>query len=1025
MHNYLPAQYNGADQNRSIIQDLYGRVFVANNDGVIINNGASWEWLNLPFLCLSLAKDESEQVFVGGDGDFGRIVQLGNGTYKFESLLHLLPQSEKELGRFWTIIALKNHVYFCSNEKIIDYDYKSLKIIPAGEEGFHTFFKVGNTLVLREKGKGLKYLSVNNQLEFFKEGSQFADNSNPVRGIIKGKGEGYYIITPNKVFEFRFNPSIPDLSTINQITTPVSEWLSSKTVYCAANIGNDNFAFGSVTGGLLITDAAFRPVKYINSSNDLQDDAVNYIYNDSQGHIWLALAKGVSFIEFNSPVTNFAKADGIKGTIEACIFFGETAYLATDKGVLKYNSSTLKFETTNLTETSWCLVRAGDKLLAGTRSGLYILENNNFKLIYETPSALHCLFVHPSQPDLLYLGTESGFAKGTLGEKGFTIIKEVFDLDADIRTMAIGDDGSVYFSTTESGIYVEVPQKKELAHLTEKEGLPSLKESYLFSYNKEILLAHDQGISSVINENGSYSVKPNPAFQILNEKQYVIKAITIHNQVWLTSKPKNDETAKESLACFEKQNGVFVEKSLQLSRIKESNVKSFCFSDSLVYIGTNNGLYCYDLTLKKAGAFLNTFVNTFICGNDSDQFYFNISPRTVLKDIVLNYGSNSISIKLGASDYIDKNELLFSYYLKGRDKEYGPYSNRKEILLDHLYEGDYVFFVRSRNILGVEGQEIKISFTILPPWYRTVLAYALYAIALLALVYFLIKLNVKRLREQNIKLEAIIAERTKEINTQKLEIEYKNQEITDSINYAKGIQDSILPGINEIKKAWPSLFVFFQPKDIVSGDFYWFKQINQEEFLIAGCDCTGHGVPGGFMSMICSDKLHDAAKQTTEPDKILFLANNSIKETLRQQNEGKSKDGMEICLLKVNTRTRHVSFAGANRPLWIYHHATKDLTEIKPSKASIASFTEFNFNYALHGIQLQEGDCLYATTDGYSDQFGGKDGKKYMSKNLKNLLIEKSSMPMDDLGRLLKSDVNSWMERYEQVDDLLVIGIKM
>jgi serine phosphatase RsbU (regulator of sigma subunit)/ligand-binding sensor domain-containing protein len=1028
LHNYLPAQYNAADQNRCIIQDLYGRIFVANNDGVLINNGAGWEKMDpyFPFLCLSLAKDESEQIFVAGDGNFGKIVQNTNGAYRFESLVDLLPQKEQqELGRFWTIITLKGHVYFCSNEKIIDYDYKTLKIINAGEEGFHTFYKIGNTLVLREKGAGLKFLFVNNQLEFFRGGQVFADNSNPVRGIIKGSSDLYYIITPNKVFEFYFNTSAPELSSIKETKTPIDEWLSSKTVYCASNIGQDYFAFGSVNGGLLITDKKFNPVKYINSNNGLQDDGVNYIYNDSQGHIWLALAKGISFIEFNSPLTLFTKSDGIKGTIEACIFFQNTAYLATDKGVLKYNPSTLKFESTNLAEASWCLATSGDKLLAGTRSGLYLLDNNKFSLLYETPSALHSLFIHPVKKNLIYLGTETGYAKGKLEKQKFTPLREAFEMNVDIRTMAMDRDSGVYFATTENGLYVQPPLTDTVFGMPDRNGMSTLKEGYLFTCNGEVLLGTESGVSQIIKRNGSYELVPHPAFELLNNKQVVIRAITIHDQVWITTKPKKDATASESFMCLEKIKDQYVEKPLQLSRIKESNVKSFCFNDSLVYIGTNNGLYCYDLKLKKPNVFLNTFVNYFLAGKDSSHYYYHISPRTVLNDIVLDYKSNSILVKLGASDYIDKNELLFSYYLKGRDNGYNSFANKKEISLERLYEGDYVFYVKSKNILGIEGQEIKISFTILPPWYRTIWAYILYTIAFLGIVYLIIKLNVKRLREQNIKLENIITDRTKEIHKQKLEIEHKNQEITDSINYAKGIQDSILPGINEIKKAWSSLFVFFQPKDIVSGDFYWFKQVSDSEFLIACCDCTGHGVPGGFMSMICSDKLHDAAKQTTDPGGILYLANNSIKETLRQQNEGKSKDGMEICLLLVNIKTRNIKYAGANRPLWIYHKTTNELTEIKPTKASIASFTEFNYSYATHEVQLNEGDCLYASTDGYADQFGGPDGKKYMSKNLKNLLVQYSVDPMDEIGRKLEQDIRKWMDRYEQVDDLLVIGIKL
>jgi serine phosphatase RsbU (regulator of sigma subunit) len=287
-------------------------------------------------------------------------------------------------------------------------------------------------------------------------------------------------------------------------------------------------------------------------------------------------------------------------------------------------------------------------------------------------------------------------------------------------------------------------------------------------------------------------------------------------------------------------------------------------------------------------------------------------------------------------------------------------------------------------------------------------------------------LNTRRLKEQNIRLENIIHERTKTIVDQKAEIEHKNQEITDSINYAKRIQEAILPPIHEIVKTWDNSFVFYQPKDIVSGDFYWFNKINENEFLIAVADCTGHGVPGGFMSMICSDKLNDAAKQTANPAEILFTANNNIKKTLRQgQSEGGSKDGMEIALLHVNTKSKKVRYSGANRPLWLLKNLQTDIEEIKPTKASIASFTEYDFEYGLHEFELQQGDQLYLTSDGYPDQFGGPDGKKFMSKNMKKLILQHKHESMLEQGNCIKKHIEDWMRGFEQVDDLLVIGIRL
>lgn len=1022
IHNYLPSQYQAADQNRCIIQDIYGRIFVANNDGFLVNNGAEWDKYNLPFLCLTLGKDDNENIFIAGDGDFGKITQNANGAFKFESLKHLFKDTTLNLGRFWSIITLKGHVYFCSNQVILDYDYTSIKTILPGEEGFHTFFEVDNKFILREKGKGLKVLSANNEFTLLKGGELFADNNNPVRGIIKGK-EGYFIVTPQSLFKFNFNKVLPELSTIEKINAPINSWLSEKTVYCAESIGENHYAFGSVNGGLLITDKKFNPVNNISTGNILQDDGVNYIYNDNQGHIWLALAKGISLIEFNSPITRFTKSEGIIGTIESCEFFNGGAFLATDKGLLSYNQSSQKFENTNITEASWCVYKLNTLLLAGTNFGLYLYNGKTFDLIYETPSAIHAIYYHPST-QTLFLGTETGYVKGMIDKNKFISINENFDITGDIRTI-VGDQDFVYMGTTLDGIYYENVKKSELKLLTKENGLPSLNENYVFKHGEEILAVTDAGIYVISSSNGTKTVKQDARLSRFNKMYSISRTASINNELWLTAKLKSDPKAPESLMCLELKEKEFEIKPTQLSRIKESDTKSFCVGNSLVYIGTNNGLYCYDLSIKPKTFGLNTFINNLNFGSDTTQHLFNIHPQTKLNPVELNYSNSTIEIRLGASDYIDKNELLFSYYLVGRDTGFSAYSNNKKIKLEYLHEGNYTFIVKSKNILGIEGQEIEIDFTILPPWYRTVWAYTIYVLLLIALIYLIIKLNLKRLREQNIKLENIITERTKEINYQKLLIEHKNREITDSINYAKGIQDSILPSINEIKKVWKDLFIFFKPKDIVSGDFYWFKQINSEEFLIACADCTGHGVPGGFMSMICSDKLNDATRESTNPDKILYLANNSIKETLRQQSEGKSKDGMEICLIKVNVKTKEVIYAGANRHLWIIESGSNEVKELKPNKASIASFTEFNYSYEATTLKLKAGDSLYLTSDGYPDQFGGPDGKKYMSKNFKNYLLAINSTPMHQQEKMLRDNIINWMGQHEQVDDLLVIGIKL
>ncbi len=271
----------------------------------------------------------------------------------------------------------------------------------------------------------------------------------------------------------------------------------------------------------------------------------------------------------------------------------------------------------------------------------------------------------------------------------------------------------------------------------------------------------------------------------------------------------------------------------------------------------------------------------------------------------------------------------------------------------------------------------------------------------------------------------IVENKNEVLKEQNEEILHQKQEITDSINYSKRIQNAILPPLKDIHSSWRDTFIFFQPKDIVSGDFYWYHKISDTEFLIASADCTGHGVPGGFMSMVCSDKLNEAVNHTHEPDAILKLVNRRIKQSLRQDNkEGSTKDGMEIALLKVNIETKLVKYAGANRFLWIIKKGSSEIEEVKPTKAGIGGYTEDTQDFLCHEIQFGNDDLAYMSTDGYGDQFGGPEGKKLMTKSFKHFLLSIKDHPINEQEKLAADHINNWKSNYEQVDDILVIGLK-
>lgn len=265
----------------------------------------------------------------------------------------------------------------------------------------------------------------------------------------------------------------------------------------------------------------------------------------------------------------------------------------------------------------------------------------------------------------------------------------------------------------------------------------------------------------------------------------------------------------------------------------------------------------------------------------------------------------------------------------------------------------------------------------------------------------------------------------KTIEILKSEIEEKNKDITDSITYAKRIQEAKLPKKTEIYSSLPQSFILFKPKDIVSGDFYFFYKNNQYIF-IAAADCTGHGVPGAFMSMIGSEKLNDAVLQNGDTSEILKQLNKGIKLSLRQSDSNEStRDGMDIALCSVDIENRIVKFAGANRPFWLIRNGQTSIEETKATKKAIGGFTEDDQHFDSHEIKLQQGDTFYIFSDGYADTFNGQDNKKLTTKKFKEILLDIQYKSMREQEQHLDNFVENWKAGTEQIDDILVIGVRL
>lgn len=292
-----------------------------------------------------------------------------------------------------------------------------------------------------------------------------------------------------------------------------------------------------------------------------------------------------------------------------------------------------------------------------------------------------------------------------------------------------------------------------------------------------------------------------------------------------------------------------------------------------------------------------------------------------------------------------------------------------------------------------------------------------WAIAIVGIIILVFSLVLYRRWNEVKKQKVIIEEKNRQVQE-------KNREILDSINYAKRIQTAILPSLQLREKVLPDHFVFYEPKDIVAGDFYWLEE-TKDSIIVAVADCTGHGVPGAMMSVVCHNALNRSVKEfgLRKPGEILDKTREIIVDEL-SKNQQDVSDGMDISLCTWNKSNNEITWAGANNPLWIWKKESSEIIEIKPNKQPIGKHFDMQ-PFTSHKVELEKGDRIYLITDGYADQFGGPESKKFKSKNLKNLLVQISNKKIHQQIDILKSTFFKWKGELEQIDDVCIMGIEI
>jgi ligand-binding sensor domain-containing protein/serine phosphatase RsbU (regulator of sigma subunit) len=424
------------------------------------------------------------------------------------------------------------------------------------------------------------------------------------------------------------------------------------------------------------------------------------------------------------------------------------------------------------------------------------------------------------------------------------------------------------------------------------------------------------------------------------------------------------------------------------------------------------------------------------------------SSITETKSITLPYHASVLSFEFASLNYTVEAKKRYSYMLEGFDEKWNFIGTKRTASYTNLDPGKYTLKVRGLNDEGRWSEKTAfIEITITPPYWKTLWFKLLISCLVIGcfISFYIIKINIVK-KQKNI-LEYEVKERTSEISSQKEELEAQAgwlmeanskikeqsenleklyEEIKSSIKGAQVIQESILPREERIKKCLPESFVLYKPKDVVSGDFYWFDE-KDDKIIIAAVDCTGHGVSGAFMSINGHYLLNQSIYfyESTGPAEILHRLNKSIIKELNQKDSTiVTNDGMDIALCIMNKEKTQLQFAGAKSQVYIVRD--NEVIRLEGNKFSIGLQTRNTSRFDDKEIDLRKGDAVYLFSDGYADQIGGENGdEKFLYHRFRDLLISINPQPMDQQLKSLEDTFNNWKKNIDQLDDILVIGIRI
>ncbi len=1054
--------------NWACVQDKNGVLYFGNAGGLLQYDGANWNFISVKQKSVwvkTLAISDKNIIYIGAQNEFGYLAPNNAGVLSYNSLSNKLEDHQKIFSNIIRVWTWEDKVLFQSEEAVFLYhDNQLTTILP--QTSFHLSFLVYGELYVRQRDVGLMKLTGN---EFqLAEGSVFFKNigissiiesSDPQKLLVITREDGFWSIDK-------------DSFLATKIVTPDEDFFMQSEIYGAINLTDGKIALNTLSNGIIITDENFNISEHINKNNGLKVNGALSLMQDYQGNIWAGLDNGIAQLRYSSPFSIFGAEAGISGNISAIERHKGKLYVGTTEGLFIEKegygfSSTAFAPAPGFTKEIRNFCIAGNSLLAGTQDGLFEIHNNQLKLLAD---GLITAIYYSENLELLFVARKDGLElyRDNSSWRKIGGIPEIEEKIIRFEESTSPHGSTIWMGTALEGV-IRLKFKLPFEYVVDKyyasDGLTNNSWVLPFKINEQIVFSQYSGLMQFVDEEVLKvhlpdSLKNLPEFNRGYFDFFHIDSLENHQGIPLyTLKDTKDRIYANldgDLGYFDKSNSnSWISQPFCLADIGKSNV-FFYEENGICWIGGDDGLIRFDEQKSKDYKLeFRTLLTKVTCSDDSILYSgyggnnTTIAEGNLQKDgLILDFSLNTVGFYFAAPFFEGQEKIVYSSMLLGHDKIYGPWLPENKVLINNLREGDYTFVVRAKNAYGHISSESNFSFTISAPWYRTILAYILYILALIVFVYTGIRINSRRLIEKNKKLEGIILERTQEIKQKNIVLEHQKQEILDSINYALRIQKAVLPD-NDLTKEWlGEHFILFRPKDIVSGDFYWATRINENVFFCVA-DCTGHGVPGAFMSMLCISFLNEVIlkERITQSDEICNRLRTMIIESLKQKGiSGEQKDGMDITMCILNTQTLLLQHSGANNPLYIIR--SKDrlpvacekqqdfnnhiLYEVKGDAMPIAIHVHMA-PFKRNTIQLFKDDRLYLFSDGIADQFGGPAGKKFMYKNFKNVLMESCTTEMENQQREMEQRIDNWMdsrspekaELYDQVDDICLMGIRI